>query len=139
MTAAAGKGRLAIGVFLVTLVSVAIGYAIASAVLTFKVLGFGAEIDFLHVAETYVAMRKVRPDDVRLSSEEAAVATGVSAPVGTLSGVRAIARKLGPSPARSHVRSDVTRRRAAESSTIWPLPRSSMPIVLPGVQRSEIS
>ena len=66
MTAAAGKGRLAIGVCLVTLVSVAIGYAIASAVLTFKVLGFGAEIDFLHVAENYVAMRKVRPDDVRL-------------------------------------------------------------------------
>ena len=41
-----GKGKLAVGVVLVTLVAMAIGYVIASAVLTFRDVSFQAEIDF---------------------------------------------------------------------------------------------
>ena len=39
-----GKARIATGVLLVTLATGAMGYTIASAVLTYQDLGFGAEI-----------------------------------------------------------------------------------------------
>jgi len=45
-----GKARIATGVLLVTLVTGAMGYTIASAVLTYQDLGFGAEIDFAYMA-----------------------------------------------------------------------------------------
>ncbi|MCI5109682.1 MAG: type IV secretory system conjugative DNA transfer family protein [Marivita sp.] len=61
-----GKGRLALGVALVTLVAVAIGYVIASAVLTFRDLGFRAEIDFFYIARNYRAIGAVRLDEFRL-------------------------------------------------------------------------
>ncbi len=61
-----GKGQLAVGVVLVTLVAMAIGYVIASAVLTFRDVGFQAEIDFFYVARNYLAVRAARPDDFRL-------------------------------------------------------------------------
>ena len=61
-----GKTRLAIGVVMVTLVAIAIGYVIASAVLTFRDMGFGAEIDFFYVAKNYLALRTFRPDDSQL-------------------------------------------------------------------------
>lgn len=64
--AGVGKGRIALGVVLVTLVAIAIGYVIASAVLTFRDLGFQAEIDFFYIAQNYRAIRAVRPDDFRL-------------------------------------------------------------------------
>ena len=61
-----GKGRLALGVVLVTLVAIAIGYVIASAVVTFRNLGFRAEIDFFYIARNYRAIGGARPDDFRL-------------------------------------------------------------------------
>ena len=61
-----GKTRLAIGVVLITLVAIAIGYVIASAVLTFRDMGFGAEIDFFYIAKNYLALRAFRPDDFQL-------------------------------------------------------------------------
>ncbi|MAM24796.1 MAG: type VI secretion protein [Rhodobacteraceae bacterium] len=61
-----GRGRLAVGVVLVTLVAIAIGYVIASAVLTFRDLGFQADINFSYIAENYLAFRHARPDDFRL-------------------------------------------------------------------------
>lgn len=61
-----GKGRIALGVFLLTLVAIAIGYVVSSAVLTFKDLGFQADIDFLYLAENYFSLRDYRPDDFRL-------------------------------------------------------------------------
>ena len=61
-----GRGRLAIGVMLVTMVAISIGYVLASAVLTFKDLGFQAEIEFFYIAENYLAIRDIRPDDFRL-------------------------------------------------------------------------
>jgi type IV secretion system protein VirD4 len=61
-----GKGRLALGIILVTLVATAIGYVLASAVLTFRDLGVRAEIDFFYIAENYLAFRTARPDDFRL-------------------------------------------------------------------------
>ena len=61
-----GKGRIAFGVFLLTLVAIAIGYVVSSAVLTFKDLGFQADIDFFYLAENYFYLRDYRPDDFRL-------------------------------------------------------------------------
>ncbi|MEM6275332.1 MAG: type IV secretory system conjugative DNA transfer family protein [Pseudomonadota bacterium] len=61
-----GKGRLAVGVFLVTLVAVAVGYVIASAMLTFRDLGFQANPNFIYIAENYLGLRETRPDDFRL-------------------------------------------------------------------------
>jgi type IV secretion system protein VirD4 len=61
-----GKARIAIGVVLVTLVAAAMGYTIASAVLTFKDLGFGADIDCAYIAQHYLAIRDRRPDDFQL-------------------------------------------------------------------------
>ena len=61
-----GKGKLAVGVLLVTLVAMTIGYVIASAVLTFRDVGFQAEIDFFYIARNYLAIRAARPDDFRL-------------------------------------------------------------------------
>jgi len=61
-----GKGRIAFGVFLLTLVAVAIGYVVSSAVLTFKDLGFQADIDFFYIANNYLYLRDFRPDDFRL-------------------------------------------------------------------------
>ena len=61
-----GKGRIAFGVFLLTLLAIAIGYVVSSAVLTFKDLGFQADIDFFYLAENYFYLRDYRPDDFRL-------------------------------------------------------------------------
>ncbi len=61
-----GKTRLAIGVVLVTLVAIAIGYVTASAVLTYRDIGFGAEIDFFFIAKNYWSLRAFRPDDFQL-------------------------------------------------------------------------
>ncbi|EPX76505.1 putative VirD4 protein [Litoreibacter arenae DSM 19593] len=51
---------------LVSLIAITIGYVIASAVLTFRDLGFQADIDFYYIAENYLAFRNARPDDFRL-------------------------------------------------------------------------
>ncbi len=61
-----GKGRIAFGVLILTLLALAIGYVVSSAVLTFKDLGFQAEIDFFYLAENYLYLRQFRPDDFRL-------------------------------------------------------------------------
>uniref|UniRef100_UPI002492D6FB type IV secretory system conjugative DNA transfer family protein n=1 Tax=Litoreibacter halocynthiae TaxID=1242689 RepID=UPI002492D6FB len=61
-----GKAWIAIGVVLVTLVAGAMGYTIASAVLTFKSLGFSADIDFGYIAQNYLWIRDRRPDDFQL-------------------------------------------------------------------------
>ncbi|MEP4627119.1 MAG: type IV secretory system conjugative DNA transfer family protein, partial [Paracoccaceae bacterium] len=61
-----GRTRIAIGVVLVTLVAIGMGYALASAVLTFKDLGFQSDIDFTYIAENYTALRAMRPDDFQL-------------------------------------------------------------------------
>ena len=61
-----GKAWIAIGVVLVTLVAGAMGYTIASAVFTFKSLGFSADIDFGYIAQNYLWIRDRRPDDFQL-------------------------------------------------------------------------
>ena len=61
-----GKAWIAIGVVLVTLVAGAMGYTIASAVLTFKALGFSADIDFGYIAQNYLWIRDRRPDNFQL-------------------------------------------------------------------------
>src|SRR6056297_2392889 len=61
-----GKARIATGVLLVTLVTGAMGYTIASVVLTYQDLGFGAEIDFAYIAQNYLAILDRRPEDAQL-------------------------------------------------------------------------
>jgi type IV secretion system protein VirD4 len=61
-----GRVRIAIGIVLVTLVAGAMGYTIASAVLTFKALGFSADIDFGYITQNYLWIRDRRPDDFQL-------------------------------------------------------------------------
>ena len=61
-----GKAWIAIGVVLVTLVAGAMGYTIASAVLTFKALGFSKDIDFGYIAQNYLWIRGRRPDNFQL-------------------------------------------------------------------------
>lgn len=61
-----GKGRIAVGVVLLTLVAIAIGYVVSSAVLTFRDLGFQADIDFFYIVNNYLYLRDVRPDEFRL-------------------------------------------------------------------------
>ncbi|MEO1975120.1 MAG: type IV secretory system conjugative DNA transfer family protein [Paracoccaceae bacterium] len=58
--------KLAIGVLSVTLVALAMGYVIASAVLTFRDVGFQADIDFFYIAQNYRSLRLYRPEDFRL-------------------------------------------------------------------------
>ncbi|MEO1346987.1 MAG: type VI secretion protein, partial [Pseudomonadota bacterium] len=62
------RGRIALGIVLLTLLSAAFGYVFASAFLTFRDLGLRAEIDFLWLARNYLSLRQVRPDDVQLAN-----------------------------------------------------------------------
>lgn len=66
MSETRSRARLAVGVILVTLVAAAIGYVIASSVLTFKDLGFQADIDFFYIAQNYLAIRDRQPDDFKM-------------------------------------------------------------------------
>lgn len=58
--------KLAFGVLSVTLVAIAMGYVIASAVLTFRDVGFQADIDFFYIAQNYRSLHLYRPEDLRL-------------------------------------------------------------------------
>ena len=60
------KGRIFVGITVLTLVSLAMGYVIATAVLTFRDYGIKAEIDFFWLAQNYFGLRDFRPNDFRL-------------------------------------------------------------------------
>lgn len=60
------KGKIIIGVILLTLVSLAMGYVVATAVLSFRDFGLRGEIDFLWLAQNYFGLRDFRPGDFRL-------------------------------------------------------------------------
>ncbi|WP_147127538.1 type IV secretory system conjugative DNA transfer family protein [Shimia ponticola] len=62
------RGRIALGIILLTLLSAGFGYVFASAFLTFRDLGLRAEIDFLWLARNYLSLRQVRPDDFQLAN-----------------------------------------------------------------------
>ncbi|MGZ2259948.1 type IV secretory system conjugative DNA transfer family protein [Roseobacter sp. A03A-229] len=62
------RGRIALGIVLLTLLSAALGYVFASAFLTFRDLGLRAEIDFFWLAGNYLSLRQVRPDDFQLAN-----------------------------------------------------------------------
>lgn len=62
------RGRIALGIVLLTLLSAGFGYVFASAFLTFRDLGLRAEIDFLWLAKNYLSLRHVRPDDFQLAN-----------------------------------------------------------------------
>ncbi|UWQ77452.1 type IV secretory system conjugative DNA transfer family protein [Leisingera sp. M658] len=60
------KGKIFVGIVLLTLVSLAMGYVVATAVLSFRDFGLGGEIDFLWLAQNYFDLRDYRPSDFRL-------------------------------------------------------------------------
>ncbi|CTQ34457.1 Conjugal transfer protein TraG [Jannaschia rubra] len=60
------KGKIAVGVVLLTLVFAAMGYVAATAYLTFRDYGIRAEIDFSWVARSYLDWRIIRPDDFQM-------------------------------------------------------------------------
>ena len=62
------RGRVALGIFLLTVLSAGFGYVFASAFLTFRDLGLRAEIDFLWLARNYLSLRQGRPDDFQLAN-----------------------------------------------------------------------
>lgn len=62
------KGKIVVGIFLLTIVFAAVGYVVATAYLTFRDYGIRAEIDFFWLAQNYFGLRDVRPNDFRLVS-----------------------------------------------------------------------
>lgn len=60
------KGKIAVGIVLLTLVFAAIGYVVATAYLTFRDYGVRAEIDFFMIARGYLDWRIIRPDDFQM-------------------------------------------------------------------------
>ena len=60
------KGKIVVGIFLLTIVFAAVGYVVATAYLTFRDYGIRAEIDFFWLAQNYLGLRDVRPNDFRL-------------------------------------------------------------------------
>ena len=60
------KGRIFVGIIVLTLVSLAMGYVFATAFLTFRDYGIKAEIDFFWLAQNYFGLRDFRPNDFRL-------------------------------------------------------------------------
>lgn len=62
------RGRIALGIVLLTVLSAGFGYVFASAFLTFRDLGLRAEIDFLWLARNYLSLRQVRPHDFQFAN-----------------------------------------------------------------------
>ena len=60
------KGRIALGVLLLTLVFAALGYVVATAYITFRDFGLGAELDFFWIAQSYLDWRLIRPSDFQM-------------------------------------------------------------------------
>jgi len=55
------KSRIAIGIFSFAMLGAMLGYVLASAFVTFRWFGVGAEIDFLMLARSYADLRITRP------------------------------------------------------------------------------
>lgn len=60
------KGKIAVGIFLLTILSLIFGYVVATAFLTFRDYGIRADLDFWLLAQNYLGMRTYRPEDFRL-------------------------------------------------------------------------
>ena len=60
------KGKIAVGIFLLTILSLVMGYVVATAFLTFRDYGIRADLDFFWLAQNYLEMRTYRPEDFRL-------------------------------------------------------------------------
>ena len=62
------KGKIAVGIFLLTILSLVMGYVVATAFLTFRDYGIRADLDFFWLAQNYLEMRTYRPEDFRLAN-----------------------------------------------------------------------
>jgi len=61
-----GKARIALGVMSFALLGAVLGYVLASAFLTIRWFGVGADIDFLMLARSYGVLRTTNPDDMQI-------------------------------------------------------------------------
>lgn len=59
------KGKIAVGIILLTMVFLALGYVVATAYLTFRDFGINANLDFLWLGQNYFGLRDYRPSDYR--------------------------------------------------------------------------
>src|SRR6056297_793403 len=75
-----GKARIALGVLSFALLGAAFGYALASAFVTFRWFGIGAEIDFLLIVRSYADLRATNPGDMQIVH----LIIGISAGAGLL-------------------------------------------------------
>jgi len=71
-----GKGRIALGVMSFALLGAVLGYVLASAFVTFRWFGVGADIDFLMLARSYGVLRTTHPDDLQIVHLIVGISTG---------------------------------------------------------------
>ena len=71
-----GKARIALGVMSFALLGAVLGYVLASAFLTFRWFGVGADIDFLMLARSYGVLRSTHPGDMQIVHLIVGISTG---------------------------------------------------------------
>ena len=71
-----GKARIAFGVMSFASLGAALGYVLASAFLTFRWFGVGADIDFLMLARGYGGLLATHPDDLQIVHLIVGISTG---------------------------------------------------------------
>ena len=72
-----GKARIALGVMSFALLGAVLGYVLASAFLTFRWFGVGADIDFLLLARSYGGLRTTHEADMQIVHLIVGISTGV--------------------------------------------------------------
>lgn len=72
-----GKARIALGVMSFAFLGAVLGYVLASAFLTFRWIGAGADIDFLMLARGYGELRTTHPSDMQIVHLIVGISTGV--------------------------------------------------------------
>ena len=70
------KSRIALGVISFAALGAILGYVLASAYLTFRWFGVGADIDFLMLARGYNDLRVTHPNDMRIVNLITGICTG---------------------------------------------------------------
>ena len=71
-----GKARIALGVMSFALLGAVLGYVLASAFLSFRWFGGGADIDFLMLARSYGVLRATHLDDMQIVHLIIGISTG---------------------------------------------------------------
>ncbi|MGH1466017.1 MAG: type IV secretory system conjugative DNA transfer family protein [Cognatishimia sp.] len=70
------KSRIALGVISFAILGALLGYVLASAFLTFRWFGVGADIDFLMLVQGYNELRVTHPNDIQIAHLIIGICTG---------------------------------------------------------------